>query len=58
MTERRVLIIGGEYDLIAPPSILKDLTRIWPESRFALVAQGHFGYAAMREALRSIEEFL
>ena len=54
----RVQVIGGEYDLIAPPSILKDLTRIWPESRFALVAQGHFGYAAMSEALRSIEEFL
>jgi pimeloyl-ACP methyl ester carboxylesterase len=54
----RVLIIGGEYDTIAPPSILKVLAQIWPESRFALVAQGHFGYAAMREALRSIEHFL
>jgi hypothetical protein len=54
----RVLVIGGEYDLIAPPSILKVLPRIWPESRLALVAQGHFGYAAMREALRSIEDIL
>jgi hypothetical protein len=44
--------------MITPPSILKVLTQIWPESRFALVPQGHFGYAAMREALRSIEEFL
>ena len=54
----RVQVIGGEYDLITPPSILKDLTRIWPQSRFALVAQGHFGYAAMSEALRSIEDSL
>ncbi len=54
----RILIIGGEYDRIAPSSILKDLARLWPESRFASVAQGHFGYAAMREALRSIEDQL
>jgi pimeloyl-ACP methyl ester carboxylesterase len=54
----RVLIIGGEYDAIAPPSILQVLTEIWPGSRFALVAQGHFGYAAMREALRLIEDRL
>jgi hypothetical protein len=52
----RVLIIGGEYDKIAPSSILKTLTQTWPESRFASVAQGHFGYAAMREALRSIDD--
>jgi len=54
----RVLIIAGEYDMIAPPSILKVLTRRWPESRFALATQGHFGYAAMREALRWIDDFL
>jgi hypothetical protein len=54
----RVLIIGGEYDKIAPPSILNTLTQTWPESRFTSVAQGHFGYAAMREALRSIEDQL
>lgn len=51
----RVLIIGGIYDTITPPSVLKRLARAWPESQFALVEQGHFGYAAMGEALRRIE---
>jgi pimeloyl-ACP methyl ester carboxylesterase len=51
----RVLIVGGTYDTITPPSVLKRLAQAWPESRFALVKQGHFGYAAMGEALRWIE---
>jgi hypothetical protein len=54
---KRVLIIGGAYDTIAPPSVLKRLAAAWPDSRFALVDQGHFGYAAMREAIRRIEDF-
>ena len=53
---KRVLIIGGTYDRITPPSVLKRLAQVWPGSRFTLVEQGHFGYAAMREALRWIEE--
>jgi pimeloyl-ACP methyl ester carboxylesterase len=52
---KRVLIIGGSYDTIAPPSVLRRLATVWPESQFALVEQGHFGYAAMREAIRRIE---
>jgi pimeloyl-ACP methyl ester carboxylesterase len=55
---KRVLIIGGAYDTIAPPSVLKRLAAAWPDSRFALVDQGHFGYAAMREAIRRIEDFI
>jgi pimeloyl-ACP methyl ester carboxylesterase len=55
---KRVLIIGGAYDTIAPPSVLKRLAAAWPDSRFALVEQGHFGYAAMREAIRRIEDFV
>ena len=54
----RVLVIGGKYDTIAPPSVLESLTQIWPGSRFVLVAQGHFGYAAMREALRRVDGLL
>ena len=53
---KRVLIIGGTDDAITPPSVLKGLAQVWPGSRFTLVEQGHFGYAAMREALRRIEE--
>ncbi len=52
---KRVLVIGAAYDTIAPPGVLKTLTGVWPGSQFALVEQGHFGYAAMREALRWIE---
>jgi pimeloyl-ACP methyl ester carboxylesterase len=52
---KRVLIIGGSYDTIAPPSVLRRLASLWPGSRFALVEQGHFGYLAMREAIRRIE---
>jgi pimeloyl-ACP methyl ester carboxylesterase len=55
---KRVLIIGGSYDTIAPPSVLRRLATVWPESQFALVEQGHFGYAAMREAIRRIEDVL
>jgi pimeloyl-ACP methyl ester carboxylesterase len=54
----RVLIVGGAYDTITPPSILKRLAQAWPESRFTLVEQGHFGYAAMGEALRWIDSRL
>jgi hypothetical protein len=53
---KRVVIIGGRYDTIVPPVVLKGLAVVWPESRFILVEQGHFGYAAMREALRLIED--
>jgi pimeloyl-ACP methyl ester carboxylesterase len=54
----RVLIIGGTYDTIAPASVLRRLAQLWPQSRFVLVEQGHFGYAAMREALRGIDDLL
>lgn len=55
---KRVLVIGGSYDTIAPPSVLRKLAKVWPESQFALVEQGHFGYAAMREAIRRIGDVL
>ncbi len=54
----RVLVIGGTYDTIAPPSVLESLTQVWPGSRLVLVEQGHFGYAAMREALRRVDGLL
>ena len=53
---KRVLIVGGTYDTITPPSVLKRLAQVWPESRFTSVEQGHFGYAAMREAMRRIDD--
>jgi pimeloyl-ACP methyl ester carboxylesterase len=55
---KRVLIVGGTYDAITPPAALQRLAGAWPDSRFTLVEQGHFGYAAMREALRRIDDLL
>ena len=54
----RVLIIGGTYDTITPASVLRRLAQTWAESRFTLVEQGHFGYAAMQEGLRQIDDLL
>jgi pimeloyl-ACP methyl ester carboxylesterase len=53
-----VLIVGGRYDTITPPAVLQRLAGVWPGSQFRLVEQGHFGYAAMREALRWIDDLL
>jgi pimeloyl-ACP methyl ester carboxylesterase len=54
----RVLIVGGAADAITPPSTLKMLVEAWPGAQYAEVPQGHFGYAAMGEALRQIDRFL
>ena len=54
----RVLIIGGAVDAITPPSTLKMLVEAWPGAQYVEVSQGHFGYAAMGEALRQIDRFL
>ena len=55
---KRILIVAGEHDTITPPTVLKELIGIWPESHLSIVTQGHFGYAAMGEALRWVERFL
>jgi pimeloyl-ACP methyl ester carboxylesterase len=55
---KRILIVAGEHDKITPPSVLKELIGIWPESHLSMVTQGHFGYAAMGEALRWVERLL
>ena len=34
------------------------LAEVWPDSRFTLVEQGHFGFEAMREAIRQVETVL
>ena len=53
-----VLIVAGTYDTITPPAVLQRLAGVWPDSQFTLVEQGHFGYAAMREALRRVDVLL
>jgi pimeloyl-ACP methyl ester carboxylesterase len=54
----RITLIAGRYDTVAPPAELRELAEAWQGSRFIEVRQGHFGYAAMREAKRSIEPWL
>jgi len=51
----RTVIVAGEHDAVSPPSVLSELARRWEGSEFLVVPQGHFGYAALREAMRSIE---
>jgi len=54
----RCLITGGLYDAISPIGQLRELQKRWPGSRLIEVAQGHFGYRAMRATLPEIERFL
>lgn len=53
----RILLLGGRYDAIVPLGILRNLRDAWPGSRLIEVSQGHFGYSAMRAALREFEAF-
>jgi hypothetical protein len=55
---RRILLVGGTYDEIVPLSILRNLQDAWPGSRLIEARQGHFGYSAMRIALREFQTFL
>jgi pimeloyl-ACP methyl ester carboxylesterase len=51
----RILLVGGRFDSIVPLHVLRNLRDAWPGSRLLEVDQGHFGYAAMRAALREFE---
>jgi hypothetical protein len=54
----RIHLIGGAYDAVSPPHALYRLVEQWNNPRLSIVDQGHFGYAAMREALQSIDLML
>ncbi|MFZ4116520.1 MAG: alpha/beta hydrolase family protein [Chthoniobacterales bacterium] len=54
---KRITIIGGKYDLIAPPEHLKIFSSNW-KAHYEEVHQGHFGYKAMQKALVIMEQFL
>jgi hypothetical protein len=47
---KRIMVIGGAFDHIAPPKELKHFTSTW-NVHYEEVSQGHFGYQAMRRAL-------
>jgi pimeloyl-ACP methyl ester carboxylesterase len=50
----RIVLIGGTYDCIAPPEQLKHFCSRWNVA-YEEVAQGHFGYQAMKKALLLME---
>lgn len=47
---KRIMVIGGAFDHIAPPQELKRFTSKW-NVHYEEVDQGHFGYQAMKRAL-------
>ncbi|MCF7729309.1 MAG: alpha/beta hydrolase family protein [Chthoniobacterales bacterium] len=55
-SSERIALIGGTYDCIAPPEQLKYFCSHW-NVRYEEVAQGHFGYQAMKKALLFIDIF-
>ena len=54
----RVVITAGVYDSVSTTRDLLGLTHHWPGSRLLQVRQGHFGYRALKETLKDIENSL
>ncbi len=54
----RIVITAGMYDRVSPATELFNLKQSWPGAKLLEVRQGHFGYRALRETLREIENFL
>lgn len=55
---RRIVITAGIYDRVSPEEDLEILTSRWSGTKLLRVAQGHFGYSALRETLKEIERFV
>jgi hypothetical protein len=56
MEGRHILMLAGQYDRIALPQEIEDLSRRWPGSHFACFPQGHVGYTLMPESFRMAQE--
>lgn len=56
MEGRHILMLAGQYDRIAPPEEIEDLSRRWEGSHFACFPQGHVGYTLMPESFRMVQE--
>ena len=54
----RITVIGGKHDRLSPSDSMRALCKSWGGARYLEVAQGHFGYDAMRCALREADRFL
>jgi len=54
----RITVIGGKHDRLSPSTSMKALCNVWGGAQYLEVAQGHFGYDAMRCALEVADRFL
>jgi len=54
----RITVIGGTHDRLSPPESLRSLCESWEGARYLEVNQGHFGYRAMKLALKETERYL
>lgn len=54
----RITVIGGKYDRLSPSKSIRLLCDTWGGARYMEVAQGHFGYGAMRYALAEADRLM
>jgi len=53
---QHILMLAGQYDSIAPPEEIEQLSRLWGRTHFACFPQGHVGYTLMPESFRMAQE--
>ena len=53
---KHILLLAGQYDQIAPPEEIEELSRLWGGTHFACFPQGHVGYTLMPESFRLAQE--
>jgi dienelactone hydrolase len=56
LNPKHVLMLAGQYDQIAPPEEIEELSRLWGGTHFACFPQGHVGYTLMPESYRIAQE--
>jgi dienelactone hydrolase len=53
---QHILMLAGQWDKIAPPEEIEELSRLWGGTHFACFPQGHVGYTLMPESFRMVQE--
>jgi len=51
----RILLVAGDYDLVAPPGDIAELSRRWSGAELMRIPQGHFGYRMMRDTFARLQ---
>lgn len=52
----RILLVAGEYDLVAPAEDIEELGKKWRGAELLRIPQGHFGYRMMRETFARLQQ--